>query len=308
VTFRIALALLVIVPAAMAYPWQSETDRWLLGVAAGVLIVVFAWWRGQFVTTIIGRWLAMFRRNRSKPTAPDPNRVTAVLRVEDSSGVGVPLPLLAGYVERFGIRCEKVRVTSRSVGATRTTWISLTLDAVTNLAALQARSPDLPLYDITEITGRRLADHLRETGLDAVIVDDADAPLSAAVREKWSGVRDDAGFVSAYGIPIDSQLADRLAAVWSQPTETWTALEFSGTSERPTVAAVCAFRTDDAVRNPPVAGLIPHRGVQRPVLAALDPASADRLSVPVTALPADLLHRISWPIGTSAVVGDLSRT
>src|ERR671911_302055 len=56
-TVRLALALLFIVPAAMAYPWDSNIDRWTLGVAIGVVLVLFAWWRGLFVTNMVGRRL-----------------------------------------------------------------------------------------------------------------------------------------------------------------------------------------------------------------------------------------------------------
>ena len=56
-TIRIALALLFIVPAAMAYPWDSDIDWWILGIAIGVTLIVFAWWRGLFVTNMIGRRL-----------------------------------------------------------------------------------------------------------------------------------------------------------------------------------------------------------------------------------------------------------
>ena len=54
-TARIALALLFIVPAAMAYPWPSPADRWLLGIAVVAVLVLFAWWRGLFFTTMVGR-------------------------------------------------------------------------------------------------------------------------------------------------------------------------------------------------------------------------------------------------------------
>ncbi len=36
-TIRIALALLAIVLAAMAYPWQSVSDRWIIGGAVDFL-------------------------------------------------------------------------------------------------------------------------------------------------------------------------------------------------------------------------------------------------------------------------------
>nr|WP_194946012.1 type VII secretion protein EccE [Mycolicibacterium malmesburyense]CRL73531.1 type VII secretion protein EccE [Mycolicibacterium malmesburyense] len=304
-TVRIALASVAVVLAAMAYPWESTKDWWIFGIAVAVIVVVFAWWRGQFVTNMIGRRLAVFRRNHSKPKAQNPNQVTVVLQVDDPSGVGVPLPLVAGYIERFGVRSEKVRVTNRDRDGVRTTWISLTLDAKANLVALQARSAELPLHATAEIAGRRLADHLREAGLDAVLVDDTDAPLVGKTREKWRGVKDEDGFLSAHGIPVDERLGERLDEVRSQQTETWTALEFSGSVARPVVAAVCAFRTPDVVRGAPVSGLTGHRGVQRPLLTALDPKASGRLDVPGKAVASDLLARIDWPAGSQA---ELSRT
>jgi type VII secretion protein EccE len=302
VTIRIALALLFIVPAAMAYPWQSDIDWWLLGIAIGVTLVVFAWWRGLFVTNMIGRRLAVWRRNHSKPKSAASDGVTVVLRVDDPADVGLSLPLVAGYVERFGVRCEKVRVTNLDDGGARTTWIGLTLSATENLAALGARSAELPLRDTAEIVGRRLADHLRETGLSAVIVDDDPAPLTGGGREKWNGVREDNGFVSAYEIRVDDGLAERLAEVWSQPVQTWTALEFSGTSAHPTVSALCAFRTAKAVRGTPVAGLARQRGIQRPLLTALAPGSANRLDIPSAPLPPGLLEPAGWLVGGRSLV------
>jgi type VII secretion protein EccE len=71
--------------------------------------------------------------------------VTVLLRVEAPEGAVLPLPLVAGYVDRFGIRATKVRVTSLDQDGARTTWVGVTLGASDNLAALQARSPELPL-------------------------------------------------------------------------------------------------------------------------------------------------------------------
>ena len=56
-TARLALALLFIVPAALAYPYQTVTQRWALGVAVAVVIVLFACWGGDFATTqLVRRW------------------------------------------------------------------------------------------------------------------------------------------------------------------------------------------------------------------------------------------------------------
>ena len=297
-TIRIALALLLIVPAAMAYPWESDLDWWLLGIAVAVTLVVFAWWRGLFVTTMILRRVAIWRRNHVTQTPTASNGVTVVLRVDDPAGVGLRLPLVAGYVDRFGVRCEKVRVTNHEDGAARTTWISMTVGAVDNLTALRARSAQLPLDDTAEIVGRRLADHLRETGLSAVAVDEAQAPLTGVGTEKWRAVHDDDGFVSAYAIRVDDALAERLADIRSQPAaQIWTALEFSGTAAHPTVRALCAFRTAEPVRGTPVTGLLPQSGIQRPLLNALAPSSTERLPVASTPLPSGFLESTGWPVG-----------
>lgn len=298
-TIRITLALLAIGLAALTYPWQSVIDRWIVGGAVVVVVVAFAWWRGLFLTTMLGRRLAMLRGGKVKPAHRRANRLMVLLQVDDPAGVGLSLPLVAGYVDRFGVRCAGVRITSRDQIGTRTTWISMTLDAEDNLAALQARSPELPLYDTAEIVGRRLADHLRETGLEATIVNAAAAPLPSPGKEKWSGVTGDFGSVSAYGIRVDDRLGERLAEASALPTETWVTLEFSGTAARPSVAAACAVRTADPVTGVPLDGLVAHRGVQRALLTALAPASAGRMGVTEVPLPEGLLERVSWRVGSS---------
>ncbi|OOK69672.1 ESX-3 secretion system EccE3 domain protein [Mycobacterium kansasii] len=78
---RIVVALLAMVPAAMAYPWQSTRDYWLIGIAAVVVIVLFGWWRGLHFTTIVRRRLAMMRRRRSGTDPATEVRTTALLRI-----------------------------------------------------------------------------------------------------------------------------------------------------------------------------------------------------------------------------------
>lgn len=298
-TVRIALALSAIVLAALAYPWQAVADRWILGGAALVVLLAFAWWRGLFLTTAIGRRIAIWRRGHAEPGSPRADQVVVLLKVDDPAGVGLSLPLVVGYVNRFGVRCSQVRVTSRDQIGTRTTWIGMTIAAADNLAALEARSPELPLHDTAEVVGRRLADHLRETGLEAAIVIEAPAPLPGRGKETWTGVGDEHGVASAYGIRVDDRLGERLAEVSAQPTETWVTVEFSGTPTHPAVSAACAFRTAEAVKAVPLDGLVAHRGRQRPLLDALDPTSAGPLGIPAVPLPDGFLDRISWRVGFS---------
>jgi type VII secretion protein EccE len=98
------------------------------------------------------------------------------------------LPLIAGYLDRYGVRCDKIRITSRDLDGLRTTWIGMTLGAVENLAALRARSPRIPLRDTAEVAGRRLADHLRETGWNVAAVDTTDAPPPEPTRRRPGAV------------------------------------------------------------------------------------------------------------------------
>lgn len=308
---RITLALLAVVPAAMAYPWQSPRAYWLIGIAVVAVILLFGWWRGLHFTTILRRRLAIISRasNRvSRAVEPDVNtRTTALLRLGPaSSATGpLPLPLIARYLNCYGIRADVVRITSRhnATGGTDS-WIGLTVSAVDNLAALQARSARIPLQETAEVAARRLADHLREIGFDTNTVASEDVPEVLAfesgttARETWRAVQQGSSdYVAAYRIRTDSDLPGTLTAVREQQArEIWTALEISDSAGRRTVAAACALRTETAPGSAAgVPGLILERGNQRPVLQALDPLSTRRLDGHAQA-PADLLERLDWPL------------
>jgi ESX secretion system protein EccE len=301
-TARITLALLFVVPAAMAYPWTSTTSHWLIGVAVAAVIMLFGGWRGGFFTTIARRRIAVWRRNRGKSggarRAGEPSAfATTAVRIDSPTPAALPIELLRQYLDRYGIRTDRVRVTSRDVNGSRTTWISLTVGAEPNLAALRARSPRIPLHDTVDVIGRRLADRLREDGWDAAPVDHAVTPITRP--ETWRGVRDDAGYLAAYRISVDDRLAGALAAIWHRSSgEIWTALELSGPATNPGMVAVCAIRTADRpAAKAPLPGLTPLRGRHGVVLRALDPLSVDRLdggAVPVAAVALDGLR---WDVG-----------
>jgi type VII secretion protein EccE len=169
---------------------------------------------------------------------------------------------------------------------------------------LAARSPELPLSDTAEVVGRRLADHLRELGLEATIVDAAAAPLDGPGKEYWSRYRDDVGYLAAYGLPVDERFTERVGEVRAQQAQTWTALEFGGSSARPIILAACVFRTGEPLKKASVQGLVVQRGVQRPLLTALDPRSAQPLGLNPSPLSTGLLEQLGWPVasGRSAVV------
>lgn len=308
-TGRITLALLAAVAAGMAYPWQSTRERWVLGVGIAVVIILLAWWRGMFVTTMLRRRMAMLGRIRSRRRAGRPGidvRTTALLRVSPPGADTdhVPLSMLAQYLHRYGVRAGSIRITSRDSGSDagaqqRQTWIGLTLSAADNLAALQARSSSIPLHETAEVAARRLADHLREIGWTASLAepDDVPAVFAPSARETWRGIREGAAdYVAAYRAKADTALPELLAVIRSYPArETWTALEIAGAVESPTVAVACALRTNTRpAGRAPIAGLTPHSGNHRAELTALEPGSTERLDGHAY-LPADLLAQLRWP-------------
>jgi type VII secretion protein EccE len=297
---RITLALLALVPAAMAYPWHSTRDYWLLGVAAAVVIVLFGWWNGLHFTTILRRRLAMLgRRGRPVPEPDCETKTTALLRIgPPTSDLNVlPLQLIARYLNCYGIRADAIRITSRDTDV-RETWIGLTVSAVDNLKALQGRSSLIPLHETAQVTARRLADHLREIGWEAGTVGPDDAPrlLSSASGETWHGVRQGSHYLAAYRVGANDALPEALEAIRSHPAlETWTALEIAGSGAQETVAVACAFLTDaQPTGAAPLAGLIRQGGNHIPALSAMDLLSTRRLDGH-TDVPGDLLARLNWP-------------
>ena len=309
-TGRITLVALAVVAAAMGFPWHSARERWVLGIGIVVAVTLLARWRGLPVTTILRRRLAMRRPSSGARLAAESAndvRTTAVLRVSppESGPDALPLPLIASYADRYGLRADAIRVTSRDfatdTGAReRETWIGLTLSAADNLAALQARSPEIPLHETAEVAARRLADHLRESGWTAAIAEPDDIPglYARSARETWRGIEQgSADYVAAYQVKADTALPNTLAAVWSYPVrETWTALEITGAGDRQTLAVACAFHTDaPPAASGPLPGLIAQSGSHRLALTALHPASTQRLDGHAATPEALLLTRLGWP-------------
>lgn len=300
-TARLALASLFIVAAVLARPWQTNTERWVLGVSVAAVVLLLAWWGGLFLTTRIARRIGMWRRNLAKKPAEQPvDSETVVLRVDPADPA--QLPVVVGYLDRYGIRCDKVRLTHRDAGGARRSWISLTVAAADNLDALRARSSRIPLRDTTEIVGRRLADHLREQGWTVTLVDGVDSPLPDPGKETWRGMKDDSGYVAAYRVNVNDKLDAVLAGVGALPAqETWTALEFTGSPVTPQITVGAAIRTADRPSaKAPLAGLIPVRGRHRPALAALNPLSTERLDGTPTNPPQALLSSVEHEIPQEA--------
>lgn len=319
---RVTLVLLAAVQAAMAYPWQSIRDRWLLGIAAAVVILLLGRWKGLYFTTILRRRIAIMRPSRRRMArrgSGDDTRTTVLLHITAPPTITapstdpdvLPLQLIAGYLDCYGIRAEAIRITSRDTASDtgtrqRDTWIGLTVSAADNLAALRARSPRIPLHQTAEVAVRRLADHLRESGWAAVSAEPDEIPqlLARSARESWRGIGEGSvGYVAAYRVSADAALPDTLASIWSlRARETWSALEIGCAGSGRTLAVACALRTDSRpARTARLPGLTPQRGNHRTALMALDSLSAQRLDGH-TDLPADLLERLRWPAAATGPV------
>jgi type VII secretion protein EccE len=279
---RLTIVLLAVVSAVLAYPWHSTHDRWALGIAIAVVLVSLLWWRGHFLTTIAGRRLRVLLHRKSITAAPADlhwaggDAVATVLLRIDSSDRELPADVLAGYLDRYGVQADSVRVTTRTIANDTTTWIGLTFSGARNLDALKARSAQIPLRETAENAGRRLINHLREIGWTATLADPDQVPdlVAADAREQWQSVNDARGYLTTYA----AKTPEALAAVSSAAAEVWTVVEIAGTSPLAQVRAAAAIRTEDRPKGPaPLPGLTPIPGRQASALAALHPLSGARL-------------------------------
>lgn len=307
--FRTTLAALVItLSVAVALKWEPA-DRWWIGAGAALLLALLGSWRGTHLSTIVRRRVALTLRNRRSRhgaarshsnTSNTDVRTTVLLQIGAGPGQGLPLSTIASYLDRYGIRCASIRVTSSDPG--RVTWIGLTLSAADNLAALLARSEQIPLHQTAHVVQRRLADHLRELGWDVHLVDASDVPWPLPLRERWRGVQVDRGYLAAYRVTVDNSLPETLTRIWVSPAlQTWTVMEFTGDPAQPAVSAGCACLTADkpAVRAP-LDGLAPHAGDHGPALAALNPASTEPLHGRRHVAGVHL-DELRWPPGGASV-------
>lgn len=305
---RTTLAVTAVALVALALRSSHENPWWWLAGGAVGLALLFGWWRCSYLTTLARRRLALFARNRGWRTggsAPRDARTTVLLSVVSEPGgqaAGeLPLPVLARYLNRYGIRCSAIRVTRRLPD--RLTLVSLTIGVVENLAALQARSAGLPLRETAAVMRRRLADELHELGWTVQPVDHGGAPLEAARRpERWRCVPTGDGFVAAYrgaavgALPHD--VADLTAELEAE--QVWTVLELTGDPIRPAVRLAYAVHTAERpvgrAMTGPMAGLIPEVGRQWPALRAMDPAATEPLAgpaMPMTGMPVEVRPRVS---------------
>ncbi|MGH3723435.1 MAG: type VII secretion protein EccE [Mycobacterium sp.] len=305
-TLRLTLVATLVAAGAFALYRRDPADRWI-AITAGVLaLALLVWWRGTFLTDILGRWTKMLTRRLSRQTPQGTAqivadgvdaRTTVVLELKTPAArEDVPVGLLAGYLDRYGVRCTSIRVTTADIdGAVGKTWVSLTLNAADNLAALQARSPRIPLRETADTVGRRLSDHLRELGWQVSAVENPEAPLPAQAKEGSRAVADDHGYLATYRATVNEDLPATLTNVWGAPLpERWTSLELTGTADAPQLSVVCALRTaEKPASRAPLDGLAPFWAEHLRVLQSMDPLSSDTFGGPATPVTAAFLDGLA---------------
>ncbi|APE17138.1 type VII secretion protein EccE [Mycobacterium sp. WY10] len=281
---RLTIVVLAVVSAVLTYPWRSNFDRWALGIAVAVVLVSLIWWHGRYLTTILWQRLRIISSRQAIEVSSDDVRwtgsdaVTTVLLRVDDRDTELPLGVLTGYLDRFGLACDAVRVTTRRVGSSTTTWIGLTFSGARNLAALRARSAQIPLRQTAENAARRLAGNLRERGWNTTLVHADDLPdlFADGARERWRSVSDARGFVTTYSVANPESALTGVGA--GDSPEVWTVVEIAGSSPRPKLRAGAAIRTEDPPNSStPLPGLTLISGRQATALAALHPLSGVRL-------------------------------
>ena len=206
-------------------------------------------------------------------------RATAVLRFRAIQSRRLadhlPLALIAGYLNRYGLQADAVRITSR-----RHRRHLDRPDVRGRAESGRAAGPvsGIPLQRTAEIAVRRLADHLREIGWDTALVVTTSIPslIDAGAQETWRAVMDGPGdYVAGLSVGIDAALADTLAGFGRprprMPGPPWRspAPAISGPSQRRAPCAPGPLRT--ALRR--WRGWCPQQGNQRTALLSLHPLS-----------------------------------
>ena len=102
---------------------------------------MFGWWRGLHFTTILRRRLAILSRaaNRESRLAEPSTRTVALLKVGPAASDTdvLPLPLIAGYLDRYGVRVDHIRITSRNnASGEQETWVGLTVSVLLSRSSL----------------------------------------------------------------------------------------------------------------------------------------------------------------------------
>jgi len=346
------LTTVVLIGAALLSP-DRHPQWWHGALAAAVVVGFIGSWHGQHLSTGLRRWAPMIWRNRtdrgargaSEPAGTPAGdalhaRITLqlrphphALRADGDRDDQLPWEFVTAWLDRYGIRVDRLTVCSitrtpppsslrSDVGAAltartpqhRRTWLSYTLSAESNVAALMARRTTVAAADgdtpqrpvLADVVARRMVAELRERGWLATLCNDTAqlpvfVPAAAQLRrEVWSGTEYSDGFRAVYAVD-----PNRLHAVvddlGSRPAKAvWSVLSLrSHPDGRSALSGCVGLVTTTRPPLTPVPGLTGYHGVHRQAGEALGVgglATHRRLAGPpqIDSTTVDLAQ-IRWP-------------
>lgn len=265
---------------------------------------------------------------------PHPHALTT----PDDTSDQLPWQFITGWLHRYGVRADELAITAVTrtppasglrtdsaallTGRTpqhRDTWLTYTLRADSNVAALTARQTTMGQPSdaattegpqraaLADTTARRLVAELRERGWLATLTDAAQSllkfvPPTATVRqETWTATEHSDGFRAIYAVQTNT-LPEVLAALPAMHTKsTWVKVMVRSRGRQPATIQACVgtLTTAQPPRNP-LPGLDGFHGLHRRVAPALTATGFDG-DLPAGEITWAHLAQLSWPTTAAGV-------
>lgn len=280
---------------------------------------------------------------------PHPHALVAAIDATDQ----LPWDFVTKWLNRYGIRADELAITAvtrtpppsglradaaallpSGISQHRDTWLTYTLRAESNVAALTARQStlgrgpdrdadnegpdgdgpgsDLPRRAaLADTTARRLIAELREQGWLATLVGPSDplprfVPATATMRrEAWTATEYSDGFRAVYAVDPNALPAVLTALPGLATKATWTTVTIRSRGRQPaSITSYVATLTSTLPSRRPLPGLEGFHGLHRQVAAALAVGGSDRDSaVDLPAIEVDWadLSALRWPTSATGV-------
>lgn len=222
-----------------------------------------------------------------------------------------------------GLRTDSAALLTGLTPQHRDTWLTYTLRAESNVAALTARQTTMGSSEedsestgpqraaLADTVARRLIAELRERGWLATLSDDDGhklpefVPAAAAVRrEHWTGTEHTDGFRAVYAVD-PGRLVEVLQTLPKVATKaTWVVLTVRTPAVQPASieASVGMITSAKPTRNP-LPGLEGFHGLHRKVAPALSVTGFehDDFDLPTSGVDWEALTQLSWPTAAAGV-------
>ncbi len=253
----------------------------------------------------------------------------------------LPWQFVTSWLDRYGVRADALTITSvtrtpppsglRTDSAAllsgrtpqhRDTWLTYTLRAESNVAALTARKTTMgsattesddtssaPRAALADTMARRLVAELRERGWLATLTEEQRlpefAPATATVRrEHWTGTEHADGFRAVYAVEPGRliEVLEALPTVASKAT--WVTVTVRTPPLQPaSIEAVVGTITSAKPARDPLPGLDGFHGLHRKVAEAVSVTGFehDEFDLPSSGVAWEALTQLAWPTAAAGV-------